>query len=423
MAGIPLRLNGSETSGPNSSNPSLPANTPVYTLKEMTSSEIDDGIVYQILKEFAKTTISSPKTGELTLSDTVGNISTNVIGDYVDTTRVYSVGTKGVQPGGLSATSEITTTVYQVLTAVTETAIIRPLCFRNGNISEMTDTEIMDSIISPALDRMTNRGLGSYHFSSGTPTDTNGSTLPGTWTSIFSVTDRYKSGTVATNSPVVFVNNTIQPPTLSVANYAVNNDSYNESTTYTLYRKTDETAPVSPKRPLKYDNTADRGKHIAEMTNADIIRLVARFRNKIVDTGRGRYAFQSTSPSSGTWGKRGDNIADLLNQMDVGTYTWGFHRTIPKSFIGAYNSAFTGSFTGTYAGPVRTQYFGAFFGGSTAYFTPYYTGTYTRPFLAPFNSTVIKSFITVTILSYTATVVGPTALLQNSDYLWVKRAN
>lgn len=415
-------MKGSETSGIGSDNPTLPAGTSVYALQEMTSSEIDDGIIYQILKEFARTDIANPKTGELTLSDTVGNIATNVIGDYVDTTRVYDVGTKGVQPGGLTATLEQTTTVYQVLTAVNED-IVRPLCFYNGSIYEMTDTQIMDTIISPALDRMTNRGLGSYHFSNGAPKDTNGTVLPGTWTSVFSVTDRYKSGVVGTNSPVTFINNTVQPPTgPSVVNYTVNNSNTNETITYTLYRKTDETAPSSPKRPLRYANTAERGKHIVEMTNAEIIKLVARFRNKIIETGRGKYVFQATSPTSGTWGKRGDNISDLLNQMDVGTYTWGFTRTVPKSFIGAYNSAFTGSFTGSYSRAVAVGY-GGKFGNFTGYITSWFTGSYTNTFLAPFNSTVIKNFINNTLLSYTATVVGPTALIQSSDYLWVKRAN
>lgn len=417
-------MKGSETSGPStisppftSDNPDLPANTTVYALQEMSTSEINDGIIYQILKEFAKTDLASPKTGELTLDDTA-----SMIGDYVDTTRVYDIGTKGIQPGGLAATTETTTTVYQVLTAVTED-IIRPLCFRNGNIHEMTDTEIMDTIISPALDRMTNRGLGSYHFSNGTPRDTSGNVLSGTWTSIFSVTDRYKSGTVATNSPIAYVNNNVQPPWgASVVNYVVNNSNTNETITYTLYRKTAEPAPDAPKRPLKYANTADRGKHIVEMTNAEISKLVTRFRNQIVITGRGRYVFQATAPSSGTWAKRGDNISDLLNQMDVATYTWGFARIVPKSYVGAYNSSFTGSFTGSYSRAVAVGY-GGKFGNFTGYTTSWFTGSYTRSFLAPFNSTVIKSFIAVTVLSYTAAVVGATALVQTSDYLWVKRAN
>lgn len=422
MAGIPLRLKGSETSGVGSANPTLPAGTPVYGLQEMTSSEIDDGIIYPILKEFARTDIAAPKTGELTILDTVGNIATTVVGDYVDTTRVYPVGTRS-DVTTLGAYSEVDTTVYQYLTTVTED-LVRPLCFRNGSIHQMNDTEIMDTIITPALNRMTNRGLGSYHFSTNSPTDLSGNQLPGTWTSIFTITDRYKVGNIATNTVQTFIDNTIQPPTgPSVRTYTTDAASYDTTTRYTLWRKTAETDPASPRRPLKYANTAERGKHIAEMTNADIIKLVARFRNKIVETGIGKYVFQQNAPSSGTWARRGDRIDDLLNTIGTGSYTWGTTGTSTGLFTGFFSSTYTSTFMGVRAGPARSQYFGDTGGGSTAFFTPYYTVTSVRVSTRPEASTIIKSYINVTLLYYTAPVITGTTTIQGTDYLYVKRAN
>ena len=389
----------------------------------MSSTEIADGIIYRMLKEFAKIDRTTPKTGDLTLLDTVGDIATTLTGDYVDTTRTNAVGARGnVTP--LSATSSNSTSIYQVLTAVSGN-IVRPLCYDNGTLKEMTDNQIFLSIIEPALNRMTNRGLGSYHFSIGAPTDLNGTQLPGTWSAVFSLTDRYKTGQIANTSATGFVNNTVQPPTASVATYTIPAVSVDLTTTYTLWRKTDDTAPSSQPRPLKWANTAERGKHITEMTNADILTLLIPFRNAIITDGRGRYRFQETAPTSGTWGRRGDNVQDLLNTIGSGTYTWGYATTFTGAFVGTFTSAYAGLYNRNFT-RLREVFFGDdgfWSGGSRATFTGYYATPITKFFTRPENSTVNRNFVRVTLTTSTTPVVSASTLVQGNDYLWVKRSN
>jgi hypothetical protein len=424
MADIPLKLKGSETTGPNSTNPDVPVGVSVYALQEMTSTEILDGIIYRILKEFAVVNRTVPKTGDLTLLETVGDVATALTGDYVDTTRTNVVGTRG-NITAVSSINTVTTSVYQVLTRVSG-SIVRPVCFIDGVLKEMTDNQIFTYIIDPAMNRMTNRGLGSYHFSVGAPRDpTTGNLLPGTWTSVFTLSDRYKTGTVANTSAQAFINNAIQPPNISAVTYTIAATSVDATTTYTLWRKTDETAPSSMPRPLKWANTAERGKHLAEMTNEDILTLLIPFRNAIIDDGRGRYKFQETGPTSGTWARRGDNVEDLLNVVGEGTYTWGYATSFTGAFTGKFASTSTGFYTRTSTG-TYIAYFGDdnfWSGGSQASFVGYYSQGIAKYFTKLKDSTINRNYTRVTLVTYTTPVVGATTLLQGSDYLWVKRSN
>lgn len=422
MAGLPLKLKGSEQSGPNTANPTLPTGTSVYGLQEMTASEISDGVIYRILKEFARVNTASPKTGDLTFLDTVGDIATILTGDYVDTTRVNVVGTRG-NVTTVSNTNTTSASLYQVLTQVSGN-VVRPLCYENGTLKEMSDAQIFTSIIEPALNRMTNRGLGSYHFSVGAPTDPNGVQLPGTWSSVLTLTDRFKGGAVANTSATGFVNNTVQPPTASIATYTVPAQSYDTTTTYTLWRKTDEPAPSSQIRPLRWANTAERGKHIVEMSNADILTLLIPFRNAIITDGRGRYKLQDAAPTSGTWARRGDNVQDLLNVIEEGTYTWGYATTYTGAFTGYYTQAYTGSYTRVRTA-TRTIFFGDDWKGDdrASTVTDYFSGAVAKTFTRQQAELTNRSYVRTTLVTYTTPVVGAGTLVQNSDYLWVKRSN
>ena len=422
----PLRLKGSETSGPGSDNPDIPAGVSVYGLQEMSSSEIGDGIIYRLLKEFAKVDTTTPKTGDLTLLDTVGDKSTTLTGDYVDTNRSKTVGTRG-DTQTISGTSSTTLSVYQVLNSVTGT-VVRPLYYDNGGLYEMTDQQILDAIIDPALDRMTNRGLGSYHMSSGSPVDPGtGNQLPGTWTSVFTLKDTYRGGNIANTSAQGFVNNTVQPPTASGLSYTIDAVNTNLSTTYTLWRKTEESSvPSTQYRPLKWANTAENGKHIIEMTNADILTLLIPFRNEIVNgSGKGRYRFQSAAPSTGTWARRGDRILDLLNVVGTGYYQWGYARFYTGAFTGYYNSAYTGTYTKVSTATRTQNYAGSKLGltRSDRYFTSYFTSPIYKDFTRPESSVVNKNYVAITLVAFTAPAITADTLIENDDYLYVKRAN
>lgn len=429
----PLRLKGSETAGPNSQNPSYPVGTKIYGLQEMSSSEIQDGIIYRLLKEFAKVDTVTPKTGDITDRDTVGDVANMNVGVFSDTDRVNDVGARAA----IATLSRVTTlerNVYQVLNTVSGT-ITRPVCWRDGGAREMTDQEIFDTIIDPALNRMTNRGLGSYHFSNGTPKDpTAGTDLPGTWTSVFELTDKYKTGVVPSTSAATFTtigatrdsqtNEAYFVPgvttTASIAFYTVVGSNTNTTTRYTLWRKTEEASPPTTLvRPLKFANTSDRGKHLVEMTNAEILSLLIPFRNAIVNNGKGRYLFQQSSPTSGTWARRGDAIVDMLNVLSEGSYTWGYAKTYTNSFTGYYTSYYTGYYTGAYA--TRTS---AFFGGREEEYTgEYFGGPRVKTFAQSYTRNKQAGFAATGMTTYTTAVVSALTLVESTDYLWVKRAN
>lgn len=430
----PLKLRGSETSGPGQTqNPTLPAGTKVYALQEMTSTEIGDSIIYRMLKEFAKIDNVNPKTGDVTTADTVGDLATLSIGMFQDTDRVYDVGTRAAI-ATLNRSTSTETSIYQVLTTVTGT-VTRPVCWRDGAAREMTDDEIMSAIITPALDRMTNRGLGSYHFSSGAPVDPGtGSALPGTWQSVFTLTDKYKTGTVPSTSAQTFVvlgatrdpydNTPYFVPntttTASIAFYVVNGSNAAATTTYNLWRKVEEaTVPTNQPRPLKFANTAELGKHLVEMTNAEILSLLIPFRNAIINGGKGRYLFQQNSPTSGTWAKRGEAIEDLLNVLSESSYTWGTARTYTTTFAGYYTTYYTGYYTGSYA-TQRTAYYG---GKPTSYVGDSFSGPRVKTFAHAYARAKVAGFATATMTTYTTPVLSALSLVQSTDYLWVKRAN
>lgn len=430
----PLKLKGSETSGPSSQNPSYPVGTSIYGLQEMSSDDIQNGIIYKMLKEFAKVSTTSPKTGDITSLDTVGDLATMNIGLFIDTDRVYDVGTRAAI-NTLNRTTSSETTLYQVLTTVSGT-ITRPVCWRDGAAREMTDQEIFDSIIDPALNRMTNRGLGSYHFSAGTPTDPSGTTIPGTWSSVLTLSDKYKTGTVANTSAATFVvvgaayatfggyaGAYFVPgvqTTTSIASYTVTGSNTPQTTTYNLWRKIEEASPpVSFPRPLKFANTAERGKHLVEMSNAEILSLLIPFRNAIITTGKGRYLFQESSPTSGTWARRSDAVVDLLNILSEGSYTWGYAKTYTRTYTGYYIHYYTGYYTGSYR-TARTGYFG----GYAAYYVgDWFTGPRVKNYTTSFVKYDLTGFATAGLTTYTTPVVSASSLIQSTDYLWVKRAN
>jgi hypothetical protein len=414
---VPLKLKGSELSGPDTINSSLTAGTPVYGIQQMSSSEIYDGIIYAMLREFAKVNNTSPKTGDLTLLDTIGDLPTTLIGDFVDTNRTNEVGTTGTVSSLTLGTSSVERSVYQNLSRVTGT-VVRPVCFNNGRLEEMSDQQIMDAIISPALDRMTNRGIGSYHFSQGIPRDPlTGDDIPGTWSLVFQVTDNYRGGTVGTNSNVYYINP--EGTAGSVAFFRVPAQNTNITTTYTLWRKTNDTAPSTITRPLKYANTADRGKHLAEMTNADILTLLIPFRNAIIDDGRGRYRFQNALPVGGVWARRGDAILDLLNVIGERTSVGADFITSIGFYTGFFTRVSVGNFTGSYSSVTRTT---TNFLGTTN-FTTSYSGTYSSFFTSTITKQSVGAYIRGQDRFFTVPAVSATTLIQNTDFLWVKRAN
>jgi hypothetical protein len=414
----PLYLKGPETVAEQTWNQyPLTPGTSIYGLQEMSDDDIDDGIIYLILSEFAKTDASNPQSGELTLLESIGNRSTTLTGTFIDTTREFGVGTRG-----LNVTRNLTqsTGIYQYFTNVSETSVVRPLTQKDDNPGElrpMTNDEIFNFIIDPAIDRMTNYGLGSYYLTSAT--SFNIAQYPGTWTEVFSFNDTYKSGTESATSVVAYQDR----PTAATTSFTANAGSSNQTVSYRMYRKTSETAPTSRKRPIVFANTSARGKHIREMTDAEIRDLVAIFRNKINETTRGIYRFSTNIPTGGTWASRSVGVTDLLNIITAGYYQLGQVYTEVSAISSTFISTYSSTYTGSYSGPPRTVFFGGdiFDGGNRNTFTPTFSGTYTSQSLRDEPSIIYKTYQRASVLTYQNQQVGNDTLPENTYTLWVKR--
>jgi hypothetical protein len=411
MAGRPLRLNGTET---------RQDSTVDYTLREMNDTEINNGIIYVMLKEFAKLD-GTFRVGDLTLAESIGNIATTFIGEWIDTNRTYNVGSRG---NIALQTQEFPVGVYQYLTTVPETGMVRPLTYRDGGIRPMTDAEIFTYIIDPALNRMTNYGIGSYFITTGSASDLSSGLSAGTWTFLTAFGDSYRTGTESRTSVVSYA----QRPTASVRSFSADTSRNSlGTTTYNIYRKTDETPPSNRVRPLKYANTSQRGKHIVEMTDTDIRTLVNRFRNQIVATTRGTYRFQSARPTGGTWGQRSDTLVDLLNVITQGYYQTGvvYNEVSPitSSFISTYTSSFTGAYVSQTATSQRFFGDGAFQGDSTVSYFASYSGTYFRTSNRSESSVIYKNYQRASVTTSTNIQIGSDTLAENSFVLWTKRSN
>lgn len=272
--------------------------------------------VNQILTSFA-----SSSTGVGTLSvNPASTTGLTSIGTFTDT---YYNADAGQHPIGTSISSA-TYTFYQDLQSASE-SLTRPVEFSSSAMREQGDTELNADLISTALSNLVSSGVGSYQLSPTTP-------VGGTWTNISTIT------------------NTL--------------DSNETNITY-LWRKTAPASAPSTVRPVKINATSPVS--IKEMSDAEIQTLTARLRNRIVATGVGKYAIQSTAPvSGGTWVTSGVQFIDT-------------RRTISDiSYAGTYIGAYLGSYSGTYVGTATSTFTGYYTGAYTGYYTGTYGGSYVR---------------------------------------------
>jgi len=296
-------------------------------LQTMTDAEIKNYIANVITTKFATDTNGSG-TAELNV-DTANALSGTSIGTFSDTDRTEATGTH-------PATGSTTTTTYyvkQITASASESITNRPIGYGAG-LEELTDTEIRADVLDKVIRAMVTESsytAGQYKLSASAPAG-------GTWTSRYTITDVANGG---------------------------------NTTTY-LWQKTAATSSAnSDLRPLKVYS----GNNVKQMTDAEIQQLVPYFRNRIISTGIGTYALQSTAPvSGGTWVQMGDAFSDtreqLVSQNYTGSYTGSYTGGYAGTYSAAYSAPYTGNYTGSYVGP-KTY--------SAAYSAPY-TGNYTGSF-------------------------------------------
>lgn len=428
--------------------------SPFKSLREMSDIEIRDNIIYQILAEFAiddrgtgalkNSTFGSPNDGIGTWSDRtrvynvgdhgfrgVDNFTTSTYRIYQNITQtseatlvkpicmkylrsktgrivggsdtVTQTNTAGLQTGfdihapgvprGTVITQIIDATSFRMSEVATATQSNLTINFRLA-LMEMSDEDIDTYIITPALDIMTDMGLGSYYFSSSAPTTPSGSI----WTSKFSLIDTYKP---------------------------------NQSATKTMWRFSSwNNLPAVTYRPLFYTQgnvniLGDEG--LREMSNVQIRSLVTRFKNRLLSTGKGLYKFQHFAPESGgTWSQVGESISDLLNVVvdeNYATTFTGFYKAdYRKTFFGDYSGTFSGlPFIGSYRTSSQRS-----FGGSTAYYKgAYYSGVYQQTYKGTYTGSYTNYRTAQISHGYTSYFTGATisnsTASEESDALWIRK--
>ena len=305
-------------------------------LKEMSDSEIYWAFTYPILKKFA----SEHSTGSL---QTHTNGTYIDIGTFTDTYRIYNPGAHGVASIADTATSSVT--LRQRNEALTE-SFIRPVEWTGSNLQEMSDADIDTYIINPTLTAYVNGDVGSYYMSPSDPAGTGQ-----TWVS-------------------------------RITFYNKDSENHTPSSDTTIWQLTDKTSNAA-EYALKV-----RSEGLQQISADDTEELVNRLRNKIRDTGIGKYYIGTGTPPTGTWIYRGvafnDTLYNMANQNYSGSYT--------GTYTGSYASSFSTNFAATYAlvynGFTGTWYTGTWY---TGYFTSYYTGSYSGTYTGTYTGNTVQS--------------------------------
>jgi hypothetical protein len=338
------------------------------SLKFMSGTDYDY-TTYQILNTFAATD-TGVGTVSVNPASTTGLTS---IGTFADT--YYNVGVPGDHPVGTTLTTS-NFAFYQDLQTATETLTI-PIEYNSG-IKEQVDANLNADSIAVALANLVANGVGSYALATASP-------IGGTWTS-----------------------------KATIYNYTYTGAS---NVTY-LWRKTAGASTPTALRPLKIDTTSSP-KSLKEMSDAEIQALTSRFRNRIVASGLGKYALQTSAPvTGGTWVTQGAAFSDTRNTESSVNYTGNYSGSFTGSYTGSYNASFTGSFTGYYA--AQRSFVGAYsriftrlldpYSGASGYYTVSFSGFYVGP---SFYSRIFTGIYSRVIdvysgaqASYTGTYIG-----------------
>lgn len=363
-------------------------------LIEMSDSDIADLIIPVVL-----TKVVSGDPGHYfnsALAINPANTDYTSVGSATDTINAA----EGVHPA--SNTVVNTYTIKQENVANTVTSISpRPVCYEivDGitKVREMTIAEIKTEIINPIVVNMANGGQGGYFLG---PTS-GGPPATGTWVSVSTMNDTYYVGSTLT---------TVE---------------------YTLWRRTTGLTPGTI-RPVKQTLISGETR-IVEMSDSDVIALADVVRDYIYNSGVGKYAFQPSSPVSGTWVSRGAFVDTINNLQDTGyvgafagSFTGDYVLTNVPTFTGTFQQTFTGifgpgdylvsyqaaPFSGQYSSVYSRLYSGAYtnvFGvgnysrAYTSDFTNVYTLTYTGVYSRVFSPSFQNTF---TLASYTLNFIG-----------------
>jgi hypothetical protein len=299
---------------------------------QVTSDAELDWTVKQVLVQFATESNSGDKTGDLNI-DSVGTS----VGTFEDTRRSAEL----LSHPYSGTTSNTLYTFKQNVASISETSVIAPLTHGGtsnpGHLAAQSNTEMDNSIFSLSLAKIANTTLST----AGTGTYYLGTSAPGTGTWIG------------------------QDQMLDTVTTHTNDDD--QIDTYKLWRRTDYPGTPTEIRPLKQLDA-----NLREMSDADLLSLTLRLRNRIVSTGVGKYVFQAAAPGSGTWINRGtatNRLPDIVTTQYggnyAGQYTGSFSRQFTREFSsqftrGSYSRGYTGTFQRVYSAQYGRTFFRAY---------------------------------------------------------------
>jgi hypothetical protein len=317
------------------------------------TDEIKFRVAQQLLFEFK----DSVSTGSIQV--TTGSVPSNFtsIGTFTDTKRDDAVGTHPTD--GASSTVN-TYTFCQGTSTASDGKTFRPLRHDDdGDLKEMTDSQINTEVLDKVIKTMVDQGLyavGQYYLSASAPSG-------GTWTERASISDTQVDGTTVTKK---------------------------------LWQKTTPTGLIGAtgngsRVLLKFDDDA-----VKEVTTTELKTLIGMLRNRILANNIGRYVLDTSAPSTGgTWQQMGETLTDQKKDTATYAYAGTYTGSYSGTYIGYYTGTYTGYYTGTYAadygGFAGTSFSGDYAGNYSGEYAGSYTGSYSGDYTGNYDGVTIIS--------------------------------
>lgn len=332
--------------------------TSTNSIQKFSNAQIDD-LAERVLRVMAA--------GTYTGTITVG--STNPIGTFTDTYYNQAAGTNSDLP--ITSGSTIYT-LSQVQTATLGASSNAPM-YVGLNTTDPTTTVLQENLTTreqladEILSRMVSGtgGTNAYYLSASAPAD------GATWVSRGTLLDTKTAGTITI-------------------------------TDYKLWQRTTSGATITSKNPMKI--TSDP---LQSFSDAELEALIKTIEERIVATGVGLYAFQSTTPTPGTWTNVGSVIDTKENLTSTNYFgTAHYSQTYDATYIGpgqffawagpgsvytplSYDSA--NVYDAEYAN-ATALFDGAVFDALTGIEGPTYSTLYAHGYTQPYTNTYEASF-------------------------------
>tara|TARA_B100001093_G_scaffold508198_1_gene569950 strand:+ start:21216 stop:22601 length:1386 start_codon:yes stop_codon:yes gene_type:complete len=316
-------------------------------IQEMSNNDMNY-ITHLVLRKVALE--SDLSTGALNVSG-VGT----TVGLFSDTAQIEAIG----QREATGAFVTTTTTLSQNLQSVSETTV-SPLELINKQPKPISSANLDSNIISYISSNLANTStpsISQYYLSTSSPA------FSGTWVQVATLENTFGGNSGAS------------------------------SETIGLWKKTNDSIPTTI-RPLKLGANGT----IQEMSDVEIETLTDRYRNRIIQTGIGKYSLSTTPPATGTWVQAGSTFIDTRQQVTANSYV--------GTFAGTYNRTYTGLFTGVFQNSFTRLYTGMYSKNYTRLYTGQYTGQFTGMYQGLVQNNYARNFSRVRNANFTRDYTG-----------------